>query len=338
MVSATILWGGHFVLAHIVTAEMSPLSLTLMRLLIAAPALLVLAQVVERPNWRHVLRALPRLVPLALAGMIAYNLFLYQALRYTDSIGAAIVNAANPAMIALIAALAGYSRLGLRSVIGIVASLAGVLVVTTHGSLTSLLSLNLGLGQLLMLGAIVVWSIYTIWGRVPGVPPITAIAVQASVVVVVLAPTTLWTPLEFPTDTAGWWALLYIGLLPSVGSYVLWAIALKSTPAGVAGVFLNLITVSAVAISVALGSRLQPGDVVGAIIIFAGITLTTVASRRSTATPTRHRANAGDERDSAPHLERAHHTRHDQAHAPTIGIPTGLGHRPRGVASTRTQD
>lgn len=279
MVAATVMWGGHYVLAGVAVAELSPFSLTLLRWSVAAVPLLLIAQLVERPDWRRALRAWPRLLLLSALGMLAYNLLLYVALETTTPIGASLVNAANPALMALLAALLAREALRPRGVLGILISLAGVLLVLSGGSLEALLALDVSTGQLLMLGAILVWSLYSIWGRVPDVPPITSTALQAVIAAAVLLPFAPAAGLDLPDTSGGWWTLAYIALVPSVGSYVLWNIALRSTPAGIAAIFLNLITVSAVLIATIAGAPLEASDLLGGIVIITGVVLTSWPGR-----------------------------------------------------------
>jgi len=104
LVGATLFWAGNYVLGAVAVRELSPVSLTALRWTLAAVPLLVIAQVVERPDWRAVLRTWRRQVVLALLGMVGYALLLYSALQHTSSVNAALVTALNPALIALLGA------------------------------------------------------------------------------------------------------------------------------------------------------------------------------------------------------------------------------------------
>jgi len=63
-----------------------------------------------------------------------------------------------------------------------------------------------------------------------------------------------------PATSNATWALLFIGLCPSVISSALWNRALTTIPPARAGVFLNLITVFTVLISVALGKSFTAAE------------------------------------------------------------------------------
>jgi drug/metabolite transporter (DMT)-like permease len=182
-------------------------------------------------------------------------------------------------MVVLVAALL-RERMGWRGILGLLVSLFGVLLVITDGALASVFARQFNLGDLLMLGAIVVWSLYTIFGRGLKVPPITATAVQSTMIAVLLAPVALAGGASWPAQAPIAWALVYIVVFPSIGSYVLWNFAVKGIPAGRAGLYLNLITVFTVAIAIALGAQLTVPQVLGGLIVFAGVALSSLRPTR----------------------------------------------------------
>jgi drug/metabolite transporter (DMT)-like permease len=274
LVGATLFWAGNYVLGAVAVREMSPVALTALRWAIAAVPLLVIAQVVERPDWRAVLRTWPRQLVLSLLGMVGYALFVYTALQHTSSVNASLVNALNPALIALLGAAVVRRAPSRRAALGMVVGLVGVLVVITGGRPTGLTSLELNVGDLLMVGAIVVWSVYTIGGRsLAGVPPIASTAVQASIAALVMAPFAAAGQVHWPSSRDATVALLVIAVLPSVGSYLLWNLALRRVPPAEAGSYLNLITVFTVLISALTGYALGAAQVVGGVLVLGGVLL-----------------------------------------------------------------
>jgi drug/metabolite transporter (DMT)-like permease len=203
-------------------------------------------------------------------------MLLYTALQYTTPQSASLINAANPAVMVVLAALLLRERIGWRGIGGLMLGLVGVLLIITDGALATALSRTPNAGDVLMVGAIVVWSLYTIVGRRLPVPPITATAVQATLVALLLAPFALLGGVTWPADAGVGWAVIFIAIFPSIGSYVLWNVALTSIPASRAGLFLNLITVFTVIIAVVLGAQLTPAQIVGGLIVFAGVALSTL--------------------------------------------------------------
>jgi drug/metabolite transporter (DMT)-like permease len=277
MVLAAAFWAGNYVVGAVAVSTVTVFDLTYLRWVIAVVPLFVIAQIVEKPNWRRVLRAWPLLSALAVLGMLAYNLFLYEALNFTTAAGASLINAANPAVMALLAVLLVRDRLRPRAVVGIGLSLFGVLLILSQGSLGNLTALDVNFGQLLMIGAVLVFSLYSIWGRLlKSVPPITATAAQAAIVLIVMTPFAIAFGVTWPTEPAPLSALIYIGLFPSVGSYVLWNLALRDTKASVAGIYLNLITVFTVVAALLLGQSVPVSELLGGIVVILGVVLTSM--------------------------------------------------------------
>jgi drug/metabolite transporter (DMT)-like permease len=287
LLGATLFWAGNYIVGAGAVESIDPVSLVLLRWLGAVVPLLVIAQMAERPQWRQVLAAWPWLVALSVFGLLGYNLLLYTALEHTDAFNASLINAFNPALITLAAAVFLRERLTRRAVGGVLIALAGVLLVLSNGDPGKLLQAGFGTGELFMIGAIAAWSAYTITGRLaPPLPPITATAIQASITIVVLGPCSLAAggP-ALPTTPGAITSLAFIAIFPSVLSYLLWNRALTVIPAGNAGVFLNLITVFTALFTILSGHPYTFAQIAGGVIVIAGILLTSARGRRGRARP-----------------------------------------------------
>lgn len=277
LVAAALFWAGNYLVGHAAVAVMNPASLVLLRWAVALIPLLILAQLLERPRWRDLFRQWRWHLVLGVLGLAGYTLLLYAALTQTTALNASLINAVNPALIMLASALFLRERLTGIGVVGIVLALIGVVVVLTGGRLGAVFADGLGAGDALMVAAILCWTAYTILGRrAPKQPSISSIAIQAGIVVVLMIPVVAVTGLTLPTDLNGTLSLLYIAIFPSILSYIFWNRGLKSFAPGQAGVFLNLITVFAVVIAVILGQALTAPQIIGGVLVLAGVVLTSV--------------------------------------------------------------
>ena len=282
LLGATLFWAGNYVVGAGAVQSIDPLSLVFLRWALALVPLLVIAQLVERPSWRSVLAAWPWLLALSVCGLLGYNLLLYFALEHTDAFNASLINAFNPALITMAATVFLRERLTPLAVAGVLMALAGVLVVISGGNVARLVTTGFGTGEVLMVGAILVWTAYTITGRLaPRIPPITATAVQAAVVVAILGPVRLATGgLVLPPTGTTLASLLFIAIFPSVLSYLLWNRALTVLPAAGAGVFLNLITVFTAILTVLAGQVHTAAQLVGGAVVIAGVVVTNAPAFR----------------------------------------------------------
>lgn len=274
LVLATLFWSGNFVVGQAAVASMSPLDLTFWRWTFAAVPLLLLAHFVEMPDWRAVLRRWPVLLLLSVLGMSGYTLLLYGALGLTSAVNAALITAANPALIVVLAIVLLGERTTRLGWLGICLGLLGVLLVLSRGELQRVFGLSINTGELMMVGAVIVWGCYTIIARRLDVPVISATAVQVAIASVTLAPFALALNVRLPATPAEGWSLAYIVVFPSLGAYLFWNLALKTTPPGTAGNYLNLIVVFTALITVALGTPLTLVQIVGGVMVIAGVLLT----------------------------------------------------------------
>lgn len=291
LILATLFWAGNFVVGHAAMETMQPLQLTYWRWTLAAAPLLVLAQLVERPDWRGVLRRWPVLLLLSSLGMSAYTLLLYSALGHTSALNASLVTAANPALIVVLAVILLRDRPRPLGWAGIGLGLAGVLLVLTGGDINRLLTFSINKGEMLILAAITVWGLYTIIARRVDIPAITSTALQVAMAAVVLSPLALITGAGLPRTPSEGWSLAFIALFPSLGSYLLWNLALKRTTAANAGNYLNLIAVFTALITVALGQPITLPQILGGVLVISGVLLTSAGgpqrprSSKSTSSP-----------------------------------------------------
>jgi drug/metabolite transporter (DMT)-like permease len=288
LILCNLFWAGNYVFGQFVVGEITPLVLTLLRWLFATALLMVIAHHMEKPDWFTVAKSWPILTAMGLTGIVAYNLVLYTALTYTSSTNAAVVSALNPALLVVVSSLMLREKLSVIQNIGIGVSFSGVLVIITGGKLASIFHMQFNQGDLLMLAAITVWTIYSILGkRLTQVPPITATAASALIATLLLAPFAFIQGVSLseisPMALVG---ILYIILFPSVGSFIFWNVAVREIGAGKAGIFLNLIPVFTALISLVLGESVTIIQLTGGLLVFAGVYMTTGLLERKWQKPT----------------------------------------------------
>jgi drug/metabolite transporter (DMT)-like permease len=281
LVLATAFWAGNFVFGAAALDTVDPISLTWIRWAFAVIPLFVVAQLIEKPDWRAATRHLPLLALLGVLGITGFSVLIYFALQFTSPLNASLINAVNPALIVVLAAvlpavIQGGRRehMSWRSVLGIVLGLIGVIIVITDGDVLALLRNGLNLGDLLMIGAIVAWSIYTLVGRrVHDVPPITSTAIQVAVAVVLLTPVLAINGLHWPTDAPGWGAIGYIVIFPSIAAYVFWNAATRMVAPATASIYINLQVVFTALIGLPFGFGITVVQVIGGIVVVAAVVL-----------------------------------------------------------------
>ncbi|WP_225885290.1 DMT family transporter [Leptolyngbya sp. KIOST-1] len=163
-VLTSFLFAGSFVAGKYTTVDLGPLTTSLLRYVIAMVVLGLLisrsarpskALTVARSDWGA-------MALLGLFGVVGYHYFFFLSLRYTATANTAIINAFNPVVTGVMAALFIGERLTRRQYAGIVLALLGVLTLLTRGNLTNLLTLELNRGDGLMLCAVLCWVVYSL--------------------------------------------------------------------------------------------------------------------------------------------------------------------------------
>ena len=149
----------------------------------------------------------------------------------------------------------------------------------SQASLTVLLQMNVNSGDLIMLGAVVFWSLYTVElhrGKHLPSPDVLLFLIAVTGVLMTL-PLYMIEHAYFETfvpSAAGVAAVFYLGMGSTVLAVYLWNASIRSVGANRAAVFLNLIPVfGAVLAIVFLRERIFGYHLIGAFLVVIGIFL-----------------------------------------------------------------
>lgn len=278
LVVAVAFWGGHFAFAAVAVTELSPLGLAAWRWLLAAPGLILLAHLIERPNWRAAAREWRYQSAQSALGVVGFSLTTYLAMQRVSATTAALIDALSPLMILVAAAVIARALPRLRETAGILVSLVGVVLVLLGPGTETAGGAQAIEGAWWMVAATVLWSLYTANGGRGSAPPITATAIQAVIGAAVLVPCAALTGqlrVDLSPEVVG--AVLFVGIFPSLVSMSCWNWGLQRVGPVVAGVTLNLLPVFAAVAEVALGGSITWMQVIGGALVLGGVALTTRA-------------------------------------------------------------
>ncbi len=241
LVGMAVIWGVNFSVMKYGTQVMAPVTYNFLRMAIACVILLALAY--ARPGLRPSKSDRNRLLALGVLGHFVYQMFFLQGLSMTRAGTAALVIAASPAAVAIVARLYGHEKLPMRAVWGIVLSISGVMLVV-GGSVSSDGTSHL-LGDLLILCAVIIWAFYTT-GLVPLAQHVEPAQVAAWTLVGGVVPLAfVAAPSMLRTDWAGispltWGAVLYSGILAMVVAYLVWYHGVRAIGPTRTSMFANL--------------------------------------------------------------------------------------------------
>lgn len=279
----TLFWSGNMVVGRAIRGEVPPFALAFWRWAIAFALTLPLALPHLRAQWPILRRNWKAVFVLGLLGVGGYNTLAYIALQYTGATNASLLNSFIP--VATIALSWAFLNKRLRGIewAGVLISLAGVTTIVSRGELATLLALTPNVGDLWMLGAVVVWAFYTIglqW-RPGGVHPMLLLAAFTAVGLLALAPAYAWEMAQgrqVHLSASSLTGIIYIGTLPSFVGYIFYNRAVGEVGASKASLFIHLMPVfGTILAALFLGEIPQLFHGAGIGLIFFGIYLTTSA-------------------------------------------------------------
>lgn len=286
----SLLWGGNFVVAKVLVPYASSMTLTNLRWIIAVLCLIPLVWFREK-KLLPPRQALLTLFLMGLTGVVCFNLFMFWAVERTSANNVGLLSTLNPVSIALFAFLLGGERIRPMQIGAMLLSFFGVSIVLCRGDFASLLDLQVNTGDLWMLAAVAMWGIYSVLTKrvMKWVSPLMATLYAGLFGLLVLMPINLPTFEIVNPDATFWISLIYVGLLSTVAAMVFWNIGVQKLGGTAAGMYLNFNPVfTALLAFVILGERMSWIQLMGALVVIAGVMLFT----RSTSTLLRPKVRA----------------------------------------------
>ena len=269
----------NFPVVKVVLREMEPLAFNALRFPCAAFAVwfLLKAQgrrlMPYRKDWRTVLA-------LGAAGHVIFQVCFIFGLDLTLTGNAAILLSTTPVWVLLLSAALGRERFNASILIGVLGTLAGMLILVTGGSHEMG---GVRTGDLLVLGAAVSWSVYTVFSRRMtkrrGVLEMTAWTLWAGLPFIMLMGIPDLVRTDWASVSVGaWLGIVYAGVFAIAVAYLLWYRGVRAIGQSRTSVYQNLVPVVAlVAAWFWLSEMPTPQQLIGAGVILAGV----IVARRS---------------------------------------------------------
>lgn len=278
----SFLWGGNFVYSKFLVGHASPITLTILRWLIAI--IILLPFVLKKRQKR--LPPKNSLLPLFLmgvTGVVFFNIFQFVALSKTSSINAGLLSALNPLSIAASSALFLKEKINVLQIGAMILSLIGVGIVLSKGEINCLLSFHFNIGDLWMLSAVILWGIYSVCGKwaMRNVTPMMATFYSGIFGLLVLLPFNLASFRVTNVDPPFILSLFYTGVVSTVICMLLWNIGVQKIGAAKAGIFLNFNPLfTALLAFFILQEKMNLADLAGIIIVITGCLLFSYFDKR----------------------------------------------------------
>lgn len=288
LIVATLFWGGNAVVGRFLATDFSPVTISFIRILISVLIILPFIFNVLRKEWVQVKKHIPLIFWFALTGVIGYNFMSYWALSYTTAINVAILNSLSPVFIMFLLFIAKKEYPKRHIIVAGLISLLGVIWVMFDGSIARLMSIQWNLGDVIMLGGVLSWAIYSILlvRNKLNIHPLALFGYSSIFAVILLTPFTFYEwgryGSIFTTATeVHWLGLVYLGMFPSIVSFLFWNRSVFLFGPSRCSVYMNLTPFFAAVLGVIMiNEKLSVAQVIGGLLIFSGVFVATRSKNR----------------------------------------------------------
>ena len=284
LLGVALIWGTNFAVIKVALEELSPEALNALRFPIATVLLILVLRYRGRlrlPDRGDVVK----LIGLGVLGNVIYQLLFIHGLDLTSAGNASLLLATVPVWTILLSSFLGHERPSPLVWLGILGTLAGMILVVAGGAGVELGGSSLQ-GDLLMAAAAMGWAGYTVGSRdmIRKYGPLrtTTWTLAVGTVGLVLLGAPDLVALQFASvSPVAWMGVVYAGVFALSVAYILWYRGVQRIGSSRTAAYSNLVPVGAR--RVAGGGR---GEVpralqwVGAAVILGGISVTRMGTSR----------------------------------------------------------
>lgn len=273
----SLFWAGNAVVGRATVQVIPPVALAEIRWTLAFLLLLPFVWSTLRAEMPVIRRHIGILALLAATSIGAFNTLLYWSLKHTTATNATLMQSTGPLLIGLWSFVLFREPLTRRQFAGICISLMGILAIISAGDLSRIVHLSLNAGDVAVIAAIGIYSLYsTLLRKRPAMSDLSFAAVTIGLGAIMVFPFTLAEHFSgarlapFTAATAA--AIVYVTIFPSILAVLFYNRGVQLVGANRSGPFMHLVPLFAVVMAIAfLGERPGWHHFVGAILIIGGV-------------------------------------------------------------------
>ncbi|MBB4302802.1 drug/metabolite transporter (DMT)-like permease [Rhodobium orientis] len=287
---ANLFWAGNFIIGRAVAdmpGGLDPWGLAYWRWLVAFVLIFPFCVRQALRELPVILANLPMLCLFGLLSVTLYNTLIYLGLEQTTALNALLLQSTMPLAIMAMGYLLFRDTISSRQGIGLASSLAGVLVILTHGSLDRLSSVDLGSGSLYVLVAVLGNACYfALLRKRPRLSAMSFLFVIFGLGLVFLTPCYfLWSrPMARPVAAGDVALILYLAVCASILALLFFNRGVELIGANRASPYLHLMPVIGSVLSIViLGEQIRAYHLVGIAMVGFGLWLSRPRRPRATA-------------------------------------------------------
>lgn len=271
-----IFTGATFNLAKYTVGYFSPSSAAAWRFGLAAVVMLVLLICTEGIKKSQLQKNGISYVVLGIIGIFGFNALFFLGLKYTSPVNGALIMGLNPLLTTIFARILLKDAITKKQAVGIFIAFLGVLLVITEGSVETIKSLSLSVGDLIIFLGNACWALYGVLGRrfIKDGTPLSTTTYTMIIGAISLLVVSFFTPnpVSLPDIPIGaWGAIAFMAFFTSVLGYLWWNQGIKEIGASRTSLFFNLVPVVTMIVSFAIGTPITLFQIIGAMFVILGV-------------------------------------------------------------------
>ncbi len=272
-----LIGSGTHIVSKVMVGSIDPVTLTMLRSIIAAIGLLLISYF-RKAIFKFDKSDYPLIFLLAVLAIYLNQFVFLYSLKFTTPANASLLYATTPTMVLILSYFFFNEKLTLVKSLGIGIALIGILLVVFDRGVD--FKSEYTLGNLMLIGAVLSWSMYTVFGK-KLILKYGAFKTSSATMIlgaIIFLPFGMFGVVNFDfshISTVDVGGILYLGLGTSVLGYGLWYYALGKIETSKVAIFTNLQPVITTVLTVVLlGQSLTPIFIIGGIIAICGVILT----------------------------------------------------------------
>ena len=275
-------WAGNAIVGRLAAGHIPPVTLSFLRWSLAFLLILPFAWKHLVRDWAAIRGKLGIMIVLSITGIGAFNTLQYWALEHTQALNILLLQSAAPLLVAVWSLILLGVRLTPAQALGILLSLAGVLMILLHGDLTTLSNIQFNKGDLIFIVALAIFGFYSVLSlKRPAIHGLSFVAFTFGCGAACLIPLFIWELFARPRmqiDANNLLSLFYVAVFPSTLAYLCFNRGVALIGANRAAPFFHVVPVFGTVMSIGfLSEHPQPFHLIGFALVLAGVF---VASRK----------------------------------------------------------
>lgn len=274
LIIATILLGLNFHLAKVILKEVNFIEAGFWRFLFGFLTLMVLGAK-SLPSFKIIQKNLNGITLTGFIGLFGFNLFFFLGLQNTSAINAALIVSLNPALTILFSSKILKTPIKRIQILGIIIAFLGVTYLILKGNATNLSNIQFNYGDILILIANVFFALHHVWTK-KYATNISSLNFTLLTSLCCLIGFLILLPINgmelVSTHTFGFWMAVFgIGCFGTALAYFLWQKGVQIAGADKAGIYMNIVPLSAALFAILFDEHLYAYHLIGGLFIVTGL-------------------------------------------------------------------